>query len=160
MAKRGEVREGEELADIELSADACLTFIGIIRTPFATREDCPRQGKLDGPECEIIVDPQWRRGLEGLARYEKIEVLYWLHQSRRDFLIQRPKTGGTKYGTFALRSPNRPNPIGTSLVRLVRIENNRLVVRGLDCIDGTPLLDIKPDRCAFTPKAPEKAADK
>ena len=92
----------------------------------------------------------------GLENYDTIEVLYWLDQSRRDLIRQSPRSDGQTLGTFALRSPVRPNPIGTSMVKLVRVEKGTLVVRGLDCLDGTPLLDIKPDRCAFTPKAPDK----
>ena len=86
-------------------------------------------------------------------------MLYWLDRSRRDLLCQSPRGDGRTVGTFALRSPVRPNPIGTALVSLVGIEGAEVLVRGLDCLDGTPLLDIKPDRCAFTPQAPAKAAD-
>ncbi len=83
-------------------------------------------------------------------------MLYWLDRSRRDLVRQSPRSDGSTVGTFALRSPVRPNPIGTSLVRLVRIEGGTLIVRGLDCLDDTPLIDLKPDRCAFTPMAPPK----
>ena len=71
-------------------------------------------------------------------------------------MLQSPRGDGTLIGTFALRSPVRPNPIGLSRVRIVEVGPGVVVVRGLDCIDGTPLLDIKPDRCAFSPKAPPK----
>jgi tRNA (adenine37-N6)-methyltransferase len=71
-------------------------------------------------------------------------------------VLQSPKSNGETSGTFALRSPVRPNPIATSLVRLVGLEPGVAFVRGLDCLDGTPLLDLKPDRCAFTPLAPAK----
>ena len=151
-----EVRQNEKTVEIEPAADATLRFIGRIRTPFATREDCPRQGKHDGPECRLELDPVWHEAIKGLEDYEAIEVLYWLDRSRRDLVTQSPKSDGRTVGTFSLRSPVRPNPIGTSLVKLVRVEPGVLVVRGLDCIDGTPLLDIKPDRCAFSPKAPPK----
>jgi len=72
---------------------------------------------------------------------------------------QSPANDGSTRGTFALRSPVRPNPIGTSIVRLVRVEAGIVSVRGLDCLDGTPLLDLKPDRCLFTPIAPPQAGD-
>ena len=137
-------------------ADATLRFIGRIHTPFAERKQCPRQGKPDGPECRIEIDPPWDQALLGLEGYTRIEVLYWLDQSRRDLVVQNPGHTERTYGTFALRSPVRPNPIGTCLVDLVRIEGNVLVVRSLDCLDGTPLIDIKPDRCAFSPKAVPK----
>ncbi len=86
-------------------------------------------------------------------------MLYWLDKSRRDLLRQSPKSDGTTRGTFALRSPVRPNPIGTSLVSLVGIEGASVLVRGLDCLDGTPLIDLKPDRCLFTPLAPRQPGD-
>ena len=88
--------------------------------------------------------------LEGLEGCDRLELLYWLDRARRDLVRQAPGHGGGPRGTFALRSPVRPNPIGTALVRLVRREGAVLVVRGLDCLDGTPLLDIKPERCDFS----------
>jgi tRNA-Thr(GGU) m(6)t(6)A37 methyltransferase TsaA len=154
------LRAGERLAELPDDSDAQLYFIGRIRTPWARREDCPRQGRLDGPDCRIEVFEPWQAALEGIGAYAHLEVLYWLDRSRRDLVRQNPKGDGTRYfGTFALRSPQRPNPIGTSQVRLVAVEPGALVVQGLDCLDGTPLIDIKPDRCEFTPKAPMKPAD-
>ena len=70
---------------------------------------------------------------------------------RRDLIRQSPKNNGETRGTFSLRSPVRPNPIGTSLAILVGIDKATVLVRGLDCLNGTPLLDLKPDRCSFTP---------
>lgn len=150
------LRPGEVKVAAPPSADAALQFIGTIRTPWTRREDCPRQGRQDGPECRIELNPVWHPALEGLEDYETIEVLYWLDRSRRDLVRQSPRSDGSTIGTFALRSPVRPNPIGTSLVRLVRIEGGTLIVCGLDCLDDTPLIDLKPDRCAFTPMAPPK----
>ena len=83
-------------------------------------------------------------GIEGKAW---LELLYWLDRSRRDLLTQRPRGSDGPRGTFSLRSPQRPNPIGSSMVRLLRREGAVLMVRGLDCLDGTPLLDLKPARC-------------
>lgn len=151
-----DLRANEKAIDLAPARDATLRFIGTIRTPWQTRETCPRQGRLDGPECRLVLDPVWHDALRGLEDYQTIEVLYWLDKSRRDLTLQSPKSDGHTVGTFALRSPVRPNPIGTSLVTLVGIEAGTLVVRGLDCLDRTPLIDIKPDRCAFTPKAPPK----
>jgi tRNA-Thr(GGU) m(6)t(6)A37 methyltransferase TsaA len=137
------------VTDVPLRADAVVTFIGRIRTPWSRREDCPRQGRReDGPECQIELEVPWDAALDGIEGFETVEVLYWLDRSRRDLLRQSPGHGGGPRGTFALRSPVRPNPIGTAFVTLVRREGPVLVVRGLDCIDGTPLLDLKPDRCA------------
>ena len=86
-------------------------------------------------------------------------MIYWLHLSRRDLVLQSPANDGTARGTFSLRSPARPNPLGTSIARLIGIEGSTVLVRGLDCLDGTPLLDMKPDRTLFTPIAPPQAGD-
>jgi tRNA (Thr-GGU) A37 N-methylase len=85
-------------------------------------------------------------------------VLYWLHLSRRDLVLQSPANDGTSRGTFSLRSPARPNPIGTAIAHLVGIEGAIVMVRELDCFDGTPLLDLKP-RGLFTPIAPPQQGD-
>ncbi|PZQ52505.1 MAG: tRNA (N6-threonylcarbamoyladenosine(37)-N6)-methyltransferase TrmO [Rhodovulum sulfidophilum] len=146
-------RPGEIVADGAPPEDAHVGFIGRLRTPWTARGDCPRQGALDGPECRVEVFAPWRPALAGLERFEEIELLYWMDRARRDLLTQTPTHIAGPRGTFALRSPARPNPIALSRVRLVGIEAGTLVVRGLDCLDGTPLIDIKPDRCAFMRKA-------
>lgn len=141
------------------TTDAGLVFIGCIHTPWTDRLEAPRQGRLDGPICRIEVFEPWIAALQGIEEYQQIEVLYWLHLSRRDIVRQSPRNDGTARGTFSLRSPVRPNPIGTQIVSLVRVEGGNLFVRGLDCLDGTPLIDLKPDRCAFTPLAPRQPGD-
>ena len=159
MTDLSDLRANEQAVDLAPASDAALRFIGTVRTPWLSRDDCPRQGRLDGLECRLVLDPVWPEALRGLEDYETIEALFWLDRSRRDLILQSPKSDGRTVGTFALRSPVRPNPIGTSIVKLERIEAGTLFVRGLDCLDGTPLIDIKPDRCAFTPKAPPKPGD-
>jgi tRNA-Thr(GGU) m(6)t(6)A37 methyltransferase TsaA len=152
-----ELRDGEVAVDLPPATDAALRFIGVIRTPFETRDQCPRQGDPDnGPICRIEVDPVWAEALDGLEKLDAIEVFYWLDRSRRDLVRQSPKSDGRTTGTFSLRSPVRPNPIGLSRVRLVARKGNVLEVRGLDCLDGTPLIDLKPDRCGFAVQAPPK----
>jgi tRNA (adenine37-N6)-methyltransferase len=155
MRSEQELRAGERAVTPPDANDAGLTFIGRIRTPWTSRSEAPRQGRLDGPVCQIEVLPLWAPALQGLEAFEFLEVLYWLHLSRRDLLLQSPKDGEPR-GTFALRSPVRPNPSGLSKVRLLGIEENVLRVQGLDCLDGTPLLDIKPDRCKFTRHRPKR----
>ncbi|MDZ7709929.1 MAG: tRNA (N6-threonylcarbamoyladenosine(37)-N6)-methyltransferase TrmO [Roseovarius sp.] len=151
------VRAGEVLVDAPVRADAQVQFIGRIHTPWTDRRDCPRQGRVDGPECRVEVFAPWQEALMGVADYAHLDLLYWLDRARRDLVVQNPGNDGVRYfGTFALRSPQRPNPIGLSRVRLVAVEGATLVVRGLDCLDGTPLIDIKPVTCEFTPKAPPK----
>ena len=145
--------------DPPAATDAGLVFIGRIRTPWTSRMETPRQGRLDGPLCRIEIFEPWVPALNGVTGFERIEVIYWLHLSRRDLVLQSPANDGTSRGTFSLRSPARPNPIGTSIAKLVGIEGATVLVRGLDCLDGTPLLDIKPDRTLFTPIAPPQAGD-
>jgi tRNA-Thr(GGU) m(6)t(6)A37 methyltransferase TsaA len=147
MADFSEIREGEIAVAPPAARDAGLEFIGRIHTPWTTRADTPRQGRDDGPVCRIEVFDRWVPALKGLDEFETIYVIYWLHHSRRDLVTQSPRINGTTSGTFAVRSPVRPNPLGLSLVKLVGIEGNIVSVRGLDCLDGTPLIDIKPDRC-------------
>ncbi|MCF3935686.1 tRNA (N6-threonylcarbamoyladenosine(37)-N6)-methyltransferase TrmO [Acuticoccus sp. M5D2P5] len=145
------IRDGERAVALPAATDAGVYFIGRIHTPYTDRSECPRQGRADGPECEIEVFEPWAAALEGIENAPRIEVLYWLHEARRDLVAQVPRHHGERRGTFALRSPVRPNPIGTLVVPLVAVRGNRLIVRGLDCLDGTPLIDIKPERCAFGP---------
>ena len=159
MVRLNEFRAGETAVEAPLPTDAGLTFIGRIHTPWTDRLECPRQGRLDGPLCRIEVFEPWVAALDGITEFERLEVLYWLHRSRRDLVRQSPRNDGVARGTFSLRSPVRPNPIATSIVKFVGIEGNTLLVRGLDCLDQTPLLDIKPDRCEFTPLAAPQAGD-
>ncbi|WP_137931854.1 tRNA (N6-threonylcarbamoyladenosine(37)-N6)-methyltransferase TrmO [Mesorhizobium comanense] len=159
MVRENEIRPSEVAVEAPPPTDAGLVFIGVIRTPWASRLVTPRQGREDGPACRIEIFEPWRQALEGVEKFERLEVLYWLHLSRRDLVKQSPASDGTSRGTFSLRSPVRPNPIGTSIVTLVGVEDHTLLVRGLDCIDGTPLLDLKPDRTLFKPIAPPQAGD-
>jgi tRNA-Thr(GGU) m(6)t(6)A37 methyltransferase TsaA len=145
-----ELREGEVAVEFPDRSDASLIFIGRIHTPWRTRADAPKQGKLDGPVCEIEIFEPWAAGLQGLEQFKHAQAIYWLHQSRRDLVLQSPKHDRGRRGVFALRSPIRPNPIGVSTVEITGIDKNIVRVRGLDCVDGTPLIDLKPDHCAFS----------
>jgi tRNA (adenine37-N6)-methyltransferase len=149
----GGIRPGEVAVTAPTPTDAGLTFIGLIRTPWRSRAECPRQGALDGPACRLEVAEPWIAALEGVEAYPTLEVLYWLHEARRDLVRQSPAADAPTRGTFSIRSPVRPNPIGSAIVRLVGREGAVLTVHGLDCLDGTPLLDIKPDRSVFKPLA-------
>lgn len=159
MVRENEIRQGEVAVAAPPPTDAGLVFIGRIRTPWTSRLKTPRQGRVDGPVCRLEVFEPWLEALDGVAAFARLEVLYWLHLSRRDLVRQSPKNDGATRGTFALRSPVRPNPIGTSVVTLVGVEPAAILVRGLDCLDGTPLLDIKPDRSLFKPIAPPQEGD-
>ena len=138
------IREGEIAVDLPGAFDASLYFIGRIRTPWRKREDCPKNARESEAICTLEVDPRWAQALTGVESCTHLVVLYWMNRSRRDLVLQMPRHYGTGRGTFALRSPARPNPIAMSVVRLVRVDGTKLVVVGLDCLDDTPLLDIKP----------------
>ena len=138
------LREGEVAVALPEKFDASLYFIGRIRTPWRRREECPKNARESDAECTIVLDPRWVDGLKGLASASHVIVLYWMDEARRDLVLQAPRHYREQRGTFALRSPVRPNPIALAVARLVRIEDNRLTVVGIDCLDDTPLLDIKP----------------
>jgi len=159
MVRDNELRDGEVAIEMPKASDAGLVFIGRIRTPWTSREDTPRQGNHNGPVCRLEIFEPWVPALKGVDFYSSLEVIYWLHQSRRNLVLQSPKNNRSTRGTFSLRSPVRPNPIGTSIVKLVGIEGSTVLVRGLDCLDQTPLIDLKPDRCEFSPLAAQKVDD-
>jgi tRNA-Thr(GGU) m(6)t(6)A37 methyltransferase TsaA len=138
------LREGEIAAELPERFDASLYYIGRIRTPWKRREDCPKNPREADAVCSIVLDRRWAAGLQGLESVSHVVVLYWMDRARRDLVLQAPHHYTERRGTFALRSPVRPNPIAVSVARLVRIEGNELSVIGLDCLDDTPLLDIKP----------------
>jgi len=141
-----DLRTGEVAVELPAAPDAAIYFIGTIRTPWRTRAECPKRGSADGPICRLEIDPRYAAALSGLADHPRLQVLYWMHQARRDLVLQTPHRTGVTAGTFALRSPVRPNPIASSIVDLAGIDANAVLVRGLDCLEGTPLVDLKPDR--------------
>jgi tRNA-Thr(GGU) m(6)t(6)A37 methyltransferase TsaA len=138
------IREGEIAVELPHRFDASVYFIGRIHTPWTDRDNCPKNARESDAVCTIEVDPHWAPALKGIETCTHIVVLYWMDKSRRDLVIQVPRHYGVGRGTFALRSPARPNPIAMSVARLLGVEGARLSVVGLDCLDGTPLLDIKP----------------
>ena len=140
----GSLREGEVAVALPPRFDASLYYIGRIRTPWKHREDCPKNPRESDAVCTIELDPRWATALQGLDTVSHVVVLYWMDRARRDLVLQAPHHYPERRGTFALRSPVRPNPIAVSVARLLRIDGNKLTVVGLDCVDGTPLLDIKP----------------
>jgi tRNA-Thr(GGU) m(6)t(6)A37 methyltransferase TsaA len=139
-----EIRPGEQAIDLPAKADAEVYFVGRIRTPWTRREDCPKNARESEAVCSIEVDPRWAPALKDVETCSHLVVLYWMDKARRDLALQVPRHYGEQRGTFALRSPARPNPIAMSVVRLLKVEGTQLLVQGLDCLDNTPLIDIKP----------------
>ena len=143
------LRPGEVATELPGAFDAGLYFIGRARTPWTRREDCPKNGAGSTVECALEIDARWTDGLATIEERSHLWALYYMHRSPREVMIQIPRHSGAPRGVFALRSPARPNPIAMSVVRLLRVERAqdgaaRLIVVGLDCLDGTPLLDVKP----------------
>ena len=137
-------RDREVTAGLPENFDAGLYYIGRIRSPWKHRKDCPKNARESNAVCTIEVDPRWREGLKDTETCSHLVLLYWMDKAPRNLVLQVPRHYGSQHGTFALRSPARPNPIAMSVVRLLGIEDGILSVVGLDCLDGTPLLDIKP----------------
>jgi len=137
------IRDGEIAVALPQSFDAGLYFIGRIRTPWTQRGECPKNARGSDAVCTIELDPRYAAALDGVATCTHLVLLYFMHEARRDLLVQAPRHGERR-GTFAIRSPVRPNPIAMSVVRLIDIHGIILKVVGLDCLDGTPLVDIKP----------------
>jgi len=130
--------------------------IGVVRSPVRTPKDMPR----GGVEATVELSPEFVDGLLRIEEHSHLWVLSWFHLGDRDTLQVQPlklDPDAPPYGVFGLRAYRRPNPIGLSLVELVGVEGNLVHVRGLDAIDGTPVLDIKSyfERdCVFSPRAP------
>jgi tRNA-Thr(GGU) m(6)t(6)A37 methyltransferase TsaA len=138
------IRPGEQAIPLPGQPDAVVYFIGRIRTPWTQRDDCPKNARESDALCRIEVDARWAAALKDVETCSHLLVLYWMDKARRDLAVQVPRHYGEQRGTFALRSPARPNPIALSVVKLLSVESNTLSVQGLDCLDGTPLIDIKP----------------
>jgi tRNA-Thr(GGU) m(6)t(6)A37 methyltransferase TsaA len=119
--------------------------IGIIHSPFKNAEGTPIQpfGASD-VEGKIEVFPDYQEGLEDLAGFSHIFLIYHFHLAKKMALRVKPFLDDQTHGVFATRAPTRPNPIGLSVVRLIRIDNGTLYIRDIDVVDNTPLLDIKP----------------
>ena len=120
--------------------------VGYIRSGITSREEAPRQGRDSSVEARIEVLPQYVDAVDGITQWSRLLVTCWLHLADRDTLAVHPRgdTSAPLTGVFAARSPARPNPVAVYTVDLLSVEGNVLNVRGIDAVDGTPVLDIKP----------------
>lgn len=119
--------------------------IGIIRTPFKSREGMPIQPSgAKGVQGTIKIEKEYVGGLKDLEGFSHIILLYHFHLSKGYYLTLTPFLDDQPRGVFSTRAPRRPNPIGMSIVKLIRIRKDVLEIENVDIIDGTPLLDIKP----------------
>ncbi|MFI0719245.1 tRNA (N6-threonylcarbamoyladenosine(37)-N6)-methyltransferase TrmO [Streptomyces sp. NPDC021224] len=124
--------------------------VGRVESPLTAREDAPRQGDEGAPDAWLVLRPDVADGLRGLRPGTEVLVLTWLHLADRDRLVVHPRGDLSRppQGVFTTRSPDRPNPVGLHRVRVTEIEPGpdgpRLRVTGLEALDGTPVVDIKP----------------
>lgn len=156
MTKEFGIREGEVAIDLPEKVDAGVYFIGRIRTPWIARKDCPKNARESDAVCTLELAPRYAAGLKDVETCSHLVLLYWMDRAPRNLVLQKPAHYGVQRGTFALRSPARPNPIAMSVVKLHGVNGSVLTVSGLDCLDGTPLLDIKP-YFASTDSVPDAA---
>jgi len=120
------------------------TQLGIIHSPYKQKEGLRIQSAFSKEKGTIEVFDQYLEGLDNLNEFSHIIILYLFHKALPWKLHQKPFLSDSPKGIFSIRSPNRPNPIGFSVVRLLKIEENKITVEGIDVLDKTPLLDIKP----------------
>lgn len=144
MTDRFAPRPGELRVPPPQDIDAGLYFIGRIRTPWRSLAECPKNSGETDAACTIEIAERYAPGLKDVETCTHLVVLYWMTEAPRDLIVQQPRHYGEPHGVFALRSPARPNPIALSVVQLLGVEGTALRVRGIDCLDGTPLLDLKP----------------
>jgi tRNA-Thr(GGU) m(6)t(6)A37 methyltransferase TsaA len=133
-----------------------LTPIGIIHSPYKNRVEAPYQGYKSEEISQIEVFKEFEEGLKDIEGFSHIIVIYWFHKSQGYHLLVKTPWDESLRGLFTTRSPHRPCPLGLTVVELVAKEKNVLKVKGLDAIDGTPLLDIKP----YVPSIDEKSVVK
>lgn len=126
--------------------DHVLYPIGTVRSPLVDMHAAPKQGDEGAPDADLVFDSGVAAALTGLAAGDTVVVLTWLHLSRRDVLTVRPRDDPQRplTGVFATRSADRPNPIGLHVVEILAIDGTTVHVRGLEAVDGTPILDVKP----------------
>lgn len=135
---------GQSWEDAGMKIDSNLKFIGHIETPYYTLDECPSNIDPNGPLCQLVIDDEYEDALLGLETGQEILILYWFEAADRNVTRQESRKTGEVRGSFALRSPHRPNPIGAATLPIQAIDGGCVSVRGLDCLDGTRLLDIKP----------------
>jgi tRNA-Thr(GGU) m(6)t(6)A37 methyltransferase TsaA len=123
-----------------------VTAIGRVESPLADMESAPKQGDEGAPDAWIVFEPGVLDGLQGIAAGDELLILTWLDRADRDILVVHPRGDMSRppQGVFGTRSPHRPNPIGLHRVEVVSIDGERMRVRNLEALDGTPIVDVKP----------------
>ncbi|AFV11992.1 putative formylmethanofuran dehydrogenase subunit E [Thermacetogenium phaeum DSM 12270] len=121
-----------------------LVPVGVVHSPYREKSEAPFQGRFSEETVELEIYPRFADALKDVEMADYLIVLYWCHQVKRDVLQTKTPWGPELRGVFACRSPARPNPIAFCVAKLLKRDGNRLLVRGVEAIDGSPLLDIKP----------------
>ncbi len=124
--------------------ETCMQPIGTIHSPFTEKSETPIQAVRSQARGTVEIYPEYAEGLQDLEGFSHIFLLYIFHESAGYALMVKPFLDDTVHGLFATRYPYRPNPIGVSVVQLIGRTGNSLEIEGVDMLDGTPLLDIKP----------------
>lgn len=127
-----------------MNNDLRLKAIGVIHSPYTDPKDAPRQGRMAAETSIIEIFPQYQAGLTGLDNISHLIVLYWCDRVDRKALQTVTPFGPEEKGVFACRSPMRPNPIAFCIAKILERKGNALLVQGLDALDSSPLLDLKP----------------
>lgn len=139
--KKGDKTPVPEIFDRD---EICLRPVGIVRSSYTGLKDAPRQGRLSEELAEIHIFPEYADALHTIEKCTHLVVLCWFNKAERSILRATPPGQREERGVFAIRSPGRPNPIALDVVDLVQVRGTVLTVRGLDAINHTPVLDIKP----------------
>jgi len=133
---------------VDRSEDSAITMVpvGRVASTLVDLGEAPRQGDEGAPEADVVIDERFADALDGIIAGADVILLTWLDRGDRSVLTTHPRNDRTRapVGVFATRSPDRPNPIGLHTVRVLAAERGRLRVSGLEAVDGTPVVDIKP----------------
>ena len=123
-----------------------LVAVATVESPLTDRATAPKQGDESAPEAWLAFDARYADALEGIAAGDDVLLLTWLDRSRRDVLRVHPRSdlARAEQGVFNTRSPDRPNPIGLHRVTVLELDGPRMRVSGLEALDGTPVVDVKP----------------
>ena len=132
--------------NLKSGKDFVLLPIGVIESSIVNREDAPSQGDEGASDAWIVINKNVAEGLDGVRVGQRVIILTWFHQSKRDVLKLHPRwdKNNPLTGVFATRSPDRPNPIGLHEVTVLEIAENKIKVASMEAINGTPVIDIKP----------------
>nr|WP_244621566.1 tRNA (N6-threonylcarbamoyladenosine(37)-N6)-methyltransferase TrmO [Mesorhizobium albiziae] len=145
-------REGERELPLDpatTTGNGHVVFIGLIRSPWKNREDCPKNmatARERGQQATLEIDKPYRPGLQGLEAYSHVAIISWLDRAPRNLIVQKPRHATVAKGVFALRSPARPNPVGLHIAKVIAMDAaaGLITLDGIDLLDGTPVIDLKP----------------